>query len=104
MTKAGLRSKNSLGTSNLNRFTYVENNPLSYTDPSGLVCQYSEGTGTFVCTNTNGQTYVSCTGYAGNGPGLNNPAAQNQQNVGPIPQGTYTVGGTTNRRGRGHGH
>lgn len=79
----------------------MEGNPLSYVDPTGLVCQYSQGTGTFVCTNPAGQTYASCTGYAGNGSGLNNPAAQNQQNVGPIPQGTYTVGGTTNRRGPG---
>jgi hypothetical protein len=32
------------------------------------------------------------TGYSGNGAGLNNPAAQDQPNVGPIPQGAYTIG------------
>lgn len=31
-------------------------------------------------------------GYAGHGSGLNNPAAQDQQNVGPIPTGTYSIG------------
>jgi hypothetical protein len=31
-------------------------------------------------------------GYSGNGGGLNNPAAQSQPNVGPIPIGTYTIG------------
>jgi Protein of unknown function (DUF2778) len=31
-------------------------------------------------------------GYAGHAEGLNNPAMQNVVNVGPIPQGWYTVG------------
>ena len=31
------------------------------------------------------------TGYSGNGPGLNNAAAQMQKDVGPIPQGLYTI-------------
>ncbi len=31
-------------------------------------------------------------GYSGNGKGLNNPAAQEQACVGPIPQGSYTIG------------
>jgi hypothetical protein len=31
-------------------------------------------------------------GYSGVGRGLNNPAMQNQQNTGPVPQGAYTVG------------
>ena len=30
-------------------------------------------------------------GYAGHGPGRNNPALQNIVNVGPIPQGWYTI-------------
>jgi len=31
-------------------------------------------------------------GYAGSGAGLNNPNAQNQPFVGPLPQGNYTIG------------
>lgn len=31
-------------------------------------------------------------GWSGNGNGKNNPAAQDQHNVGPLPQGTYSVG------------
>lgn len=31
------------------------------------------------------------TGYAGNGVGKNNPAAQAEHNVGPIPRGMYTM-------------
>lgn len=30
-------------------------------------------------------------GYAGNGPGLNNPDAQDVQNVGPLPRGKYRM-------------
>lgn len=36
-------------------------------------------------------------GYSGNGDGLNNPAAQNIHNVGPLPQGKYTIGGVLMR-------
>lgn len=32
------------------------------------------------------------TGYSGNGAGLNNPDAQDQHDVGPVPQGSYTIG------------
>jgi hypothetical protein len=31
------------------------------------------------------------TGYAGHGPGVNNPAAQNQHDAGPLPVGRYTM-------------
>ena len=31
-------------------------------------------------------------GYAGHGAGLNNPAMQSDPDVGPLPQGFYTVG------------
>lgn len=32
------------------------------------------------------------TGYSGNGPGRNNPDMQAVHNVGPIPEGEYTIG------------
>ncbi len=31
------------------------------------------------------------TGYAGHGVGLNNPAMQQEHNVGPLPQGIYAI-------------
>ena len=31
-------------------------------------------------------------GYSGHGPGVNNPSLQDQPNVGPIPQGTWSIG------------
>lgn len=83
----------------LDRFI-VQNQPVDWVDPSGLLCTYSQGGKVMTCTDDNtGQQYLTCNGYSGNGEGLNNAAAQNQQNVGPIPQGTYTVGAATNRRG-----
>ena len=41
------------------------------------------------------------TGYSGNGPGLNNPAMQNDPDVGPIPVGTYTIGTAHFEQGKG---
>ena len=83
-----------------NKYVYVYNRPTMFIDPTGLLCVYSQGTGNLICTNdVTGQQYLSCDGYAGNGTGLNNPAAQNQPNVGPLPQGDYTVGDPNNRRG-----
>lgn len=35
------------------------------------------------------------TGYAGSGPGRNNPSLQCAQDIGPIPRGWYTLGATT---------
>jgi len=31
------------------------------------------------------------TGYAGHGAGVNNPAMQHQHDIGPLPQGRYTM-------------
>ena len=31
------------------------------------------------------------TGYAGHGPGVNNPALQFEENIGPLPRGIYTI-------------
>jgi len=35
---------------------------------------------------------LSDTGHSGNGDGLNNPDAQCQHNVGPLPRGLYKIG------------
>jgi len=37
-------------------------------------------------------TKLEPAGYAGHGAGLNNPAMQDDRDVGPLPQGFYTVG------------
>jgi len=76
----------------INVYAYVKNNAVNWVDPSGLLCIYSQSWQTLTCTDAIGQQYVYCTGYSGIGAGLNNPAAQNQPFVGPIPQGSYTVG------------
>ena len=35
---------------------------------------------------------VVAQGYAGRGKGLNNPDAEKERNVGPVPRGEYTIG------------
>ena len=57
-----------------------------------LACTYHNSTGRLVCRDASGRTTVDHTGYAGTGAGRNNPAMENVRNVGPIPQGNYSVG------------
>ena len=40
-------------------------------------------------------------GYSGAGEGKNDPAAQDQHNVGPIPQGIYTIGAPSDTKTHG---
>lgn len=49
---------------------------------------YSQSTGEL---QQNGKPIA--TGYSGAGPGKNNPAMENIHNVGPIPQGDWTIVG-----------
>ena len=48
---------------------------------------YSQSTGEL---KRDGQLFG--TGYAGHGPGVDNPEMENVPNIGPLPQGFYTIG------------
>jgi hypothetical protein len=48
---------------------------------------YSQSTGTLYLDGVEVGS-----GYSGAGPGVNNPEMQAVANVGPIPEGTYTIG------------
>jgi hypothetical protein len=43
---AGMQAADLEFPQSLNRYAYVWNNPLSFTDPSGLDCAYLNGAGT----------------------------------------------------------
>ena len=74
-------------------FIYAANSPLNFFDRFGLTCTYSQSTGRMTCVNDQtGQQYYDETGYSGTGEGRNNPAMQDVQDVGPIPQGEWQWG------------
>jgi RHS repeat-associated protein len=83
----------------LNTYSYVRNNPQRWTDPSGLVCYWNQGSGDYVCVDSSGQVYAdsfSCNdlyAYAGRGVSLNNPNGQSIPYYGPIPRGDWMVVG-----------
>ena len=49
---------------------------------------YEQSTG--IVRDENGT--IQGIGWAGNGPGLNNPDFESVRNVGPLPKGFYTIG------------
>lgn len=78
----------------VNRYGYAAGNPVNFTDPRGLRCTYSQSTGSMVCVNDQtGQEYYREQGYAGRGSGRNNPAAQGQVGIGPLPRGEWETRG-----------
>ncbi len=84
----------------INKYIYVNNRPTIFIDPTGLLCSYSQSTGNLTCTDDIfGYEYLSCNGYAGGSLGFNNPDFQWWRNLGPLPQGDYTVGGPNNSHG-----
>lgn len=75
-----------------NTYAYANGNPILLIDPLGLCWVYSQSTGqlTYVSPGEN-STYIG-TGYSGHGEGVNNPSMQHVPNIGPVPQGSYTMG------------
>ncbi len=73
-------------------YLYASGDPVIYIDPLGFCWIYSQSTGRLTYVDSNGNSAFVGTGYAGYGPGLNNPAMQNVPFIGPLPQGLYTIG------------
>jgi len=83
---------NVLMSGDVNLYSYVRENPLSFVDPLGLYWQYSQSTGNLVYVdNSTGQITPVAVGYSGYGVGLDNPQTQHISNIGPIPQGIWTI-------------
>lgn len=77
----------------INGYSYVGGNPVSYTDPKGLLCTFSQSTGAATCTDgMSGDVYYHSNGYSGLAMGKNNPDMQDIPFFGPLPRGCYRVG------------
>jgi RHS repeat-associated protein len=76
-----------------NRYLYCRNDPVNLFDPDGELWEYAQATGVLTYINDqSGERRVVATGYAGHGNGVNNPAMEDVANIGPIPQGRWTIG------------
>jgi len=84
----------------LNLYDYVGNDPIDFYDEFGLHWEYNQSTGqmTYVDDQTGARTPMG-NGYSGNHAGMNNPDAEHVHGIGPLPQGTYTVGPAGNHIG-----
>jgi RHS repeat-associated protein len=98
----------------VNTYGYSRNSPLQQFDALGLYCTYSQSSGAMHCYPASPASlegppqsnpcceYYSETGYAGTNsgdpfnnqsvPGRNNPNADDLEEVGPIPKGTWVAG------------
>lgn len=94
----------------LNPYQYAISNPLTFTDPKGLYCVHSQSTGRTVCYAVSVESprdvgtetapeYYNEPGYSGRGSGRNNPDAQAEENIGPIPRGPWRAGEPYNQPG-----
>jgi len=84
----------------INTYAYVDGNPLRYIDPLGLYWEYCSGTGEMFYVGANKRTFIG-DGFAGRGPGLNNPDLQCEEDTGPPPENTYDIGSPKNVYGGG---
>lgn len=99
--------------SGINIYTYAGNSPQNQFDAMGLYCTYSQSSGAMTCFPESPASleappepqccpYYSGTGYSGTNrgdphsnrsvEGRNNPNAQDLEDVGPIPRGTWVAG------------
>jgi RHS repeat-associated protein len=81
----------------VNLFAYVRGNPLRWFDRWGLIWEYHIRTGQLWYfpggpEGTEGAGEFVEEGYSGRGDGLNNPLYGLEKNVGPIPEGEYSIG------------
>ena len=80
----------------INTYAYVGGNPISNVDPTGLLCNWTQSTGSYSCYDPMGNYYASGKGYAGAGVHKDSPGSQNIYKQGPLPKGCYKVSGVEN--------